>query len=317
MPCEHGTSQRAWETARRCELKERPLILFTLLVQLSVGAFLTLGGLYFLFLYHAGASAANALTNSGLLAIGPLVGLGMLASLFHLGTPRNAYKALFNWRSSWLSREILFTLLFTFSGAVFSALQWYQIGPFYARALVAGLTGLSGLALVYSMARLYMLRTLPAWNASSTLLSFFTTTFLLGSLAAGVFMAFQTFPEAGSQLPASLHRTLARMALSELALIWFLLLGVLLIGRPMSLPGWFKDQESDAARWRNRILLLRLALIFGGAGVMGWLVYQQAAPSGSGNDLAALTLAAFGLVLVGEILGRYLFYEIRPQPMSG
>lgn len=298
-------------------MKVRPLILFTLLIQLSVGAFLTLGGLYFLFSRQAGAAAANALTGSGLLAVGPIVVLGMLASLFHLGTPRNAYRVLLNWRSSWLSREILFTLLFAFSGAVFSALQWYQFGPFSARALAGGLTGLFGLALVYSMARLYMLRTLPAWNANSTPLSFFTTTFLLGSLAAGVFLAFQTFPEAGSPLPASLLRTLSRIALSELALIWFLLLGVLLISQPIGLPGWFKDQESEAARWCNRILLLRLALIFGGAGVMGWLVHLQAAPSGSGNDLAALTLAAFGLVLVGEILGRYLFYEIRSQPMSG
>lgn len=298
-------------------MKERPLILFTLLIQLSVGAFLTLGGLYFLFLHLAGTTAASALTAPGMLAIGPLVGLGMLASLFHLGTPKNAYRALLNWHSSWLSREILFTLLFVFSGAILAALQWYQAGPLSARALVGGLTGLFGLALVYSMARLYMLRSLPNWNDNNTLLSFFTTTFLLGSLAVGVFLAFQALPTTGARLPVSLRQAVSRTALSELALIWFLLLGVALISLPFSSIHGFNEKKSEAARWRNRILVLRLALNFIGAGVMGWLVYQQAEPSGSGSDLAALTLAAFGLVLVGEILGRYLFYEIRPQPMSG
>lgn len=298
-------------------MKERPLILFTLLIQLSVGAFLTLVALYFLFLRQAGADAASTLTGTGLLAIGPLVGLGILASLFHLGTPQNAYRALLNWRTSWLSREILFTLLFAFSGATFTALQWYQVGPFSARALVGGVTGLFGLALVYSMARLYMLPTLPNWNASTTPLSFFTTTFLLGSLAVGVFLAFQALPMASSSLPASLRQTLSRTALSDMALIWLLLLGIALIGLPLSSTHGRVEQDSEAARWRNRIQLLRLGLIFSGAGVMGWMVYQQAGHPDPGSDLAALTLAAFGLVMVGEILGRYLFYENRPQPMTG
>ena len=298
-------------------MKERPLILFTLFIQLSVGAFLTLGGLYFLFLHQAGAAAANALTGSALLAIGPLVGLGMLASLFHLGTPRNAYRALMNWRTSWLSREILFTLLFAGSGAIFAALQWFNVGPFSAHVLVGGFTGLFGIALVYSMARLYMLRTLPDWNASTTLISFFTTTFLLGSLAAGVFLAFQALPAVGPSLPASWRLLMVRMALRVLALVWLLLLGAALINPSIVSIFRFKNQRNEVARWMNRIMLLRLGFIFSGAGVIGWLVYQQAVPSGSGSDLAALSLAAFGLVLVGEVLGRYLFYEIRPQPMAG
>lgn len=298
-------------------MKERPLILFTLFIQLSVGAFLTLGGLYFLFLRQAGAAAASSLTGTALLAIGPLVGLGMLASFFHLGTPRNAYRALMNWRTSWLSREILFTLLFAVSGAIFAALQWFQIGPFSAHILVGGFTGLFGIALVFSMARLYMLRTLADWNASTTLFSFFTTTFLLGSLAVGVTLAFQTLPVTGPSMPAPQRLAMARMALRLLALAWFLLLGAVLINPSIVSIFRSKNQRNEVARWVNRIMLLRLGLIFSGAGVIGWLVYQQAVPSGSGSDLAALTLAAFGLVLVGEILGRYLFYELRPQPMSG
>lgn len=298
-------------------MKERPLILFTLLIQLSVGAFLTLSGLYLLILDKAGMATANKLVSSGFLAIGPLVILGMLASLFHLGAPRNAYRALLNWRSSWLSREILFTLLFAFSGAIFSFLQWYQFGSSSIRILLGGFTSLFGVASVYSMARLYMLRTLSNWNVNNTLLSFFTTTFLLGSLAAGCILTFQALQTATSpELPPE-HWHLLRTTLSNLAWVWFLLLGVLLISLVLGSAQSPKNFNSEAVRRQNRILLLRLALNFSGAGILGWLTYQQATTPAPESHLALLILAAFGLVLLGEILGRYLFYEIRPQPMAG
>jgi len=295
-------------------LKERPLILFTLLMQLSVGAFLSLGWLYFLFLNQVGTSTAIQLTSPGFLAIGLLVALGMLASLLHLGTPRNAYRALLNWRSSWLSREILFTILFALSGALFTSFQWYQIGSLSSRTLLGGLTGICGLALVYSMARLYILRTLPGWSAGRPLLSFFTTTFLLGSLGAGSLVMIQAL-----QLPAfdSINAGIIRSAVSELAWIWLLLLGVFLISLVLGSTQSPKKLNSEAVRQQNRILLLRLVLNFSGAGILGWLTYQQASTSAPVNHLALLILAAFSLVLLGEILGRYWFYEIRPQPMAG
>lgn len=298
-------------------MKERPLILFTLLIQLSVGAFLTLSALYWLFLSQAGISTANELFRSGLLAIGPLVISGMLASLFHLGTPRNAYRALLNWRASWLSREILFTLLFAISGAFFSFLQWHLYGSSSIRILLGGITSLFGVALVYSMARLYMLRTLPGWNTKRTLISFFTTTFLLGSLAAGCMLMIKALLMAKSPELLLVHWQILRTAISYLAWVWFLLLGVFLISQDLGFGQTSNRTKVEAIPRQDQILILHLVLNFSGAGILGWLIYQQATTTASLSHLAALTLTAFGLVLVGEILGRYWFYEIRPQPMFG
>jgi hypothetical protein len=53
---------------------------------------------------------------------------------------------------------------------------------------------------------------------------------------------------------------------------------------------------------------LRLALIFAGAGILGFFVYQAASVPGRERVLGNLALSAFVLVLVAEVVGRFLFY---------
>ena len=67
-------------------------------------------------------------------------GLGAIASLFHLGHPERAWRALAMWRTSWLSREGI--ALPAFMAAVFA----YGIGHYLdSRATVAiGVKSLSG-----------------------------------------------------------------------------------------------------------------------------------------------------------------------------
>ena len=117
--------------------KEWALIAYTILTQMSVGAFVVLGLAHTYALRKAGEKQANALSNRALLAIGPVLVLATLASLFHLGNPTNAYRAISNIGSSWLSREILLTLLFIGAGGVFAIMQWRQIGEFRVRQAIA------------------------------------------------------------------------------------------------------------------------------------------------------------------------------------
>ena len=111
--------------------------------------------------------------------------LGLLASLFHLGTPFNAWRAFANLRLSWLSREVLFAVLFTGTSSLFTGLQWFKLGTPVARNVVAWAAALLGLALIASMANAYRVRTVPAWNTWVTPASFFTTALLLGGLSVG------------------------------------------------------------------------------------------------------------------------------------
>jgi DMSO reductase anchor subunit len=112
-----------------------------------------------------------------LLLIGFFLGTGMLVSLAHLGSRRNAWRALTNLRRSWLSREVLFTGLFG-AGWLFTFLE----RAIWQRNTVEwlALTATFGLGLIYSMSKVYRLPGIPAWNTWKTNLVFMVSTLLLG-----------------------------------------------------------------------------------------------------------------------------------------
>ena len=63
---------------------------------------------------------------------------GLLSSVFHLGHPERAWRALSQWRSSWLSREGVFSIL-TFLPVVVFGAGWVFFGK------INGLVGLCGI----------------------------------------------------------------------------------------------------------------------------------------------------------------------------
>jgi anaerobic dimethyl sulfoxide reductase subunit C (anchor subunit) len=105
----------------------------------------------------------------------------MAVSLLHLGRPSRAWRALSHLGTSWLSREILLMALFT---AVWAALFATEAagGPAGLRVGLALVTAVAGVGLVYSMAHVYRLRTVPAWDTVRTTAGFFTTAAVLGGL---------------------------------------------------------------------------------------------------------------------------------------
>ncbi len=165
------------------QVNEWALVAFTILSQMSVGTFLVLGVVYFFARRKWGVEAADKLSDRALLAIGPVIILAFIASLFHLGNPFNAYRAVSNLGASWLSREILSGVLFAITGGLFALMQWRKIGSNTLRTIIAVIAALIGLFFVYAMSNVYMMRTVPTWNTWYTPASFFTTTFLLGAMA--------------------------------------------------------------------------------------------------------------------------------------
>ena len=92
--------------------KTWPLIAYTLFAQLSVG--LCLFPVAHQFLSAAGSTtgAASALSEAAVLVSAACLAVGLLFSFYHLGSPFRAYRALSKIQSSWLSREILFSVIF-------------------------------------------------------------------------------------------------------------------------------------------------------------------------------------------------------------
>ncbi len=148
------------EIRPRHQKSEMPLVAFTLLVQMAVGAF------------WAALWMTESIPLIPYLMIGLCLGLGGLFSFAHLGAKRNAWRAPFHLKKSWLSREILFFGLFGagwLAGFVMPEIKW--------------VTSLLGLGLIYSMAKVYQLRPMPAWNTWRTTAGFFITAALLGNVA--------------------------------------------------------------------------------------------------------------------------------------
>jgi anaerobic dimethyl sulfoxide reductase subunit C len=294
-------------------VREWALIAFTILAQMSVGSFIVLGFVHYFVQRKSGEKQADELSDRALLAIFPVLGLGLLASLLHLGNPINAYKAVTNLGSSWLSREILCGVLFAVVGFVFALMQWRKISTFTVRNIVALVAALIGIVLVYCMAMVYALPTRPSWNLITTPLSFYVTTLLLGVLAMGAaFVANYWYVQRKNPGCASEQCVLLRDSLRWIAIASIALLGCQFVVVPLALAlaavGGAPASVGMMASDYGWVFVLRLVLVFLGAGVLGIFVYRAAASPGKEQVLGMLAYAAFVLVLVGEVLGRFLFY---------
>ena len=102
--------------------------------------------------------------------------LGLAISIFHLGRPERAWRALAGWRHSWLSREV--GALGLFGGVAF-------LSVLTDSAAVQAVAAVSGLAGVACSGMLYVVTRRPSWRASVTL-----PRFALGSLVGGAAVAF-------------------------------------------------------------------------------------------------------------------------------
>jgi anaerobic dimethyl sulfoxide reductase subunit C len=291
------------------------LIAFTILAQMSVGAFLVLGVVHYYASRKGGQELADQLSDRALLAIGPVMVLGMIASLYHLGSPLNAYLAVTNLGASWLSREVLAGVVFTVLGGLFALMQWRKLASFTVRNLLAWLAAIAGLILVWSMSNVYMLPAQPVWNTVATPILFYTTTLLLGALAVGVaFVANYRYLKNKEGAKSGELLAMLQDALGGIAAISIVALGVHLVVLPLQLA-YLAFQGGGALQGAQMmygeygvILFLRLVLVFVGAGVFGIFLFQNAKDKEKEQALCAMAYAAFVVVLVAEVLGRFLFY---------
>jgi len=281
-------------------LKEWPLVAFTILGQAAVGVFLC---------FHAPFLVRGRAPSPGwfvtwlvvLALVVVLLGSAALISFFHLRHPLRARFVLTNLRSSWLSREILFELVFLGLVALSGWLAWLR-AP--SRGLHAGLlaaAGLAGALFLLSMAKLYMLPTLPHWSGVYTPLSFVLTSLVLGALATELVVR-------GVAGPGVFAMDLAVLGLaggvSEIALA---ALAAPRHGAYGARPGPSLRPAGDAARFAHRA---RIALLVAGCAFLGLDIATGANDIMNERGWGAPFLLAFALILAGEVAGRFHFYGL-------
>ncbi len=114
-----------------------------------------------------GSSPLNAGAAAWVAVVGlALVTAGLLSSTLHLGHPERAWRAISQWRTSWLSREGLLAILTYLPALLLVGLWWQSVsGPVVSTAGVVTLL-LAG-ATVFSTAMIYAaLTTVPRWANS-------------------------------------------------------------------------------------------------------------------------------------------------------
>jgi Fe-S-cluster-containing dehydrogenase component/DMSO reductase anchor subunit len=258
-----------------------PLVVMTVLTQLSVGTFVSIW-----LLELAGAVDRLGAAALSSLAVG---GLALASSTLHLGRPIHAYRAIRMWRRSWLSREVLLFAAFSNVAALYAAALWYSVP---GSVLLGGLTAVLGVGGVTATACIYRVASRPSWNTPLTPLRFGATTGLLGALWAAA---------AGAGDTRSLTIAAAAFGAAQVLLV---VIGFL------RMIGSHNVELGGTAR----LLSTRLAPHFVVRGVLlasGGIVLPLLAQS-------SLVLVAAGvLALAGELLGRYLFFvSVVPKHMT-
>jgi DMSO reductase anchor subunit len=131
-------------------------------------------------LFH-GPTANELFAASGLLLAFALITAGLVSSTFHLGRPERAWRAFSQWRSSWLSREGVFSIM-TYPAAILFGALWLQLISWPAALLPAALlTIVLCTVTVYCTGKIYSsLPTIPQWRDP-----FVDIGYLVLSLASG------------------------------------------------------------------------------------------------------------------------------------
>lgn len=136
-----------------------------------------------------------------------LIVIGLLSSTLHLGHPERAWRAITQWRSSWLSREGVLAL-WTFAPTLLYLATKHQILPSGLSTPLAIVMGLSALATVYCTAMIYAsLKPIHAWATPLTPLAY-----IVLSLASGGVIVTALSGEAGAIWALTLAFLLAGLA---------------------------------------------------------------------------------------------------------
>lgn len=330
-------------------IHDTSMVIFTLASQMAVGSFIILGVVYLVLRRRATPEETDHVVAPALYAIGPVMVIGLIASIAHVGDVRNIFNVFLNAETSWLSREIIFGIAFAIAGFAFALLEWFKKGSLALRQGVAALAAVLGILLLWAEAMIYYsLEAVPAWNTWVVPFMFVASAILLGALAVGTAMMVATVvrgresasdanaapassdsdsKEAGGLMGQIKSRfreinsptTESEWQFTTRILAWLALVGAVVAVAIIIVSTIYVGDLSQggaialesAAVLSGAKMWWRLLLTGATAILLGFAVYRLAASTrlSAPRMLAATMLVTMLLALVGEFLGRSLHYE--------
>jgi sulfite dehydrogenase (quinone) subunit SoeC len=128
-----------------------------------------------------GGFSREQLVMGGLIALA-LIGFGLLSSTFHLANPKNAWRAFNRFRTSWLSREGVFAVVFMPLALLYLICVWFD-APVWLRELTGLLSAVLAWITVFSTGMIYAcLKTIRQWNSPLVPANYLALGYASGSL---------------------------------------------------------------------------------------------------------------------------------------
>ncbi|MCX7620520.1 MAG: dimethyl sulfoxide reductase anchor subunit [Acidimicrobiales bacterium] len=276
-----------------------PLVVMLVLTQAAVGMFVASVGLAAV---DDGAAAALGAVSPWVTASTAV--LALAASIFHLGRPALAWKAVLGLRTSWLSREVLLFGAFACSAGLLAATAWVAglehpaIGPLTISTALFGLAGVVASCLVY------VVTGRPFWSGPRVFVRFGATTLVTG-LAGATTLA--------SVVSSGAERSLA------VGLAGALVVVLAIAANDVRLPsrrGGLGDPdafERSARLLRGPLKHLWARRVASSATALALALLIVAPGSGGGANVVLAALVT-GFVLVGELNERWLFFTAESSP---
>lgn len=271
---------------------EWPLMLFTVIAQCAVGAFW----------FCATALLAERVDviqktrlQQRMLVIWIMMIVAFMASSLHLGSPWRGINSLLRVGQAPLSNEILFGGLFVGLGIVHWLSCRYNKGTDLLRKWLLGLALLSSLAFLWNMARFYMMPTVQTWDTPLTPIAFVLTALMAGSALAAVL-----FNYAG--MNGLVLKRLPVIAAGALLLALFVtLLQASSLGHIQSSIQSAADLSPNYAG----LMILRYVLLLAALGL-----WWRQSHTVSNTTAINTGIACVGLIMLGEMIGRGVFYAL-------
>jgi anaerobic dimethyl sulfoxide reductase subunit C (anchor subunit) len=263
-----------------------------------------------------GAETVERLTRNPVAIVLITVVAGMLGSFFHLSRPYVAFFAILNLKSSWLSREILFTVLMFGSLALLWLLQAHIDGRYRLKAIMGWVALFFGVGTIYCMSHLYTLPVQASWNVPFTTLSFYNTAALLGTAAAltilTVDMQYNQIiaPDQFANRPQIIRQLLPGVTAAILVEVAAVIVSYFSLMHTLSTnPSVTAHASLDLyLELYHPLLIFRLAVMVAGA---LWMLVSVLSTLRNKISIFKFSSHAYFtclLLLIGEILGRFLFY---------
>jgi anaerobic dimethyl sulfoxide reductase subunit C (anchor subunit) len=297
-------------------LREWALPVYTILMQLATGALFILWTIRTFNLKRVGEGSVHQILLRPLMVIFFTILAAVIGSHFHLSSPFLSFLAMLNLRHSWLSREIVFTILMFFAcAALVDQVRKPAGGQTRLTSAIGWAAVVFGIAAIYSMSSIYLLPTQAPWNHWSTVALFYGSSLVIGITSAVALLVMDAIftqayaPDLAADRQRILESSLGNLAwLAAGALVFILLLNGAQILMASAGDALAQTSLSLMLALYQPLLGLRFVALAAGVGIFALAAFWRLKRGRNLSELVIPFYLACLLSIIAEALGRFLFY---------